>query len=58
MMNVRNQGSKENVEVKFKEGICTELFKALAWKRLFLILLNQNGFENDCPERKSQKMTS
>ena len=55
MMKIRNLGSSESVVVKFKEGICTEMRLKLWFETdgIFVILLSQDSFENDCPERKS-----
>ena len=47
MMNIGNLGSKQSVRVKFKEG------SGLKATGIFLILLSQDGFESDAPERKS-----
>ena len=55
MMNVRNLGSKESLGVKFKDGICTEL--CLKATGIFVKLLSQDGFENDCPEIEFQTIT-
>ena len=49
MMNIRNVGSKESAGVKFEEGTCTELCLELWFQGAW----SQDGFESDCPERKS-----
>ena len=54
MINRQNLGSKESVGVRFKEGICAELCLKL-WSENdwhFVILLSQDGFEGNSPERK------
>ena len=60
MMNMRNLKSKESVEVKLKEGICAELCLSSCLKAtgIFVILLNHDGFESDCPENKTETITS
>ena len=52
MMNIGNLGSKENVGVKYKDGMCAELCLKLWFERdwYFVILLSQDGFESHCPE--------
>ena len=47
MMNIGSLRSKYGVRVKFKGGF--------GWKPtgVFVILLSQDGFESDSPERKS-----
>ena len=56
MMNVQNLGSKGSLWVKFKNGICAELCLKLWFESdyLFVILLSQDDFENNCPETKFQ----
>ena len=54
MINGQNLGSKESVGVRFKEGICAELCLKL-WSENdwhFVILLSQDGFEDNSPVRK------
>ena len=41
-------GSKENVGVKFKEGVYA---KVLVWQRPLVFFTNQDGFESDSPEK-------
>ena len=55
MVNMRNLGSKESVEVKYEEGICAELCLKLWFEStsIFVKLLSQDGFENNCPEKQS-----
>ena len=55
MMNTRNLGPKESVAVKFKESKCAEFCLKLCLKATGVLakLLSQDGFESDCPERKS-----
>ena len=45
MMSIQNLGSKERVQVKFKDSICTKLCLKL-W------------IESNCPEKKLQIITS
>ena len=48
-------GSKESVGVKFKEGVYA---KVLVWQRrsgIFVVLLSQDGFESDSPEKVPQQ---
>ena len=47
-------GSKESVGVKFKEGYAPNCVWSSGLKAtgIFVILLSQDGFESDCPERK------
>ena len=47
MMNIGNLASKWKVGVKFKEG------SGLKVSGVFVMLLSQDGFESDSPERKS-----
>ena len=47
MMNIGNLSSKQNVEVKFKEG------SGLEANGIFVTLLSLDVFESDSPERKS-----
>ena len=61
MMNLRNLGSKENLAIKFKDGICADLCLNLWFESdivIFVILMSHYGFETDCPERKFQTITS
>ena len=53
-------GSKEILGVKFKDGICIDFFLSCGLKAIgiFVILLCQDGFENDSPETKFQTITS
>ena len=50
MMNIRNQGSKENLRVKVKDGIqntlnCVESSGLTVVTGISVILLSQDGFE-------------
>ena len=60
MMNIPKVGSKENLGVKFKDGICAELCLKSGLKAtgIFVILLSQDGFESECPETKFQTIFS
>ena len=53
--NIRNLGWKESVGVKFKEAVyaewCLKLWFESDWY-IFGILLSQDGFEGNCPEKK------
>ena len=54
MMNIRNLGSKESVGVNFKESICAKFCRKLWFESdcfCFVILLSQDGFERDSPEK-------
>ena len=56
MMNIRNLGSKESTGVKFKQSICAKLYLQLWFEsdcNIFVILLSQDGFKSNSPERKS-----
>lgn len=46
-MNIGKQGLKQSVRVKLKEGYRLKVTGVL------VIFLSQDGFEKDCPERKS-----
>ena len=50
MMNIQSLGLKEGLGVKLRDAICAEL----CLKFCFVILLSQDGFESDFPERKLQ----
>ena len=60
MMNIQNLGSKEKLEVKFKDDISSELCLKLWFERdwYFCNITSQDGFESNCPETKFQTMTS
>ena len=48
------------VEVKFNDGICTEIYASspgLKATGIFIILLSHDGFESDFSETKFQKIT-
>ena len=51
-----NLGSKGSVGIKYKDDICAKfcLNSGLKATGIFVILLSQDGFENDCPETKFQ----
>ena len=55
MMNMQNQGSKENLGVKFKEGICAKLCLKLWFESgwFFVILPSQDGLKATA-QKKSQ----
>ena len=55
MMNLRKLGSKDSLGASLKEGIRAELCLKLPLKTIgvFAKLLSQDGFENDCLERKT-----
>ena len=47
-------GLKESVGFKFKEGKCSELRLKLRFQSgQYFCNITQDGFESDCPERKS-----
>ena len=55
MTKIRNLGSQESLGVELKDGICAELCLKLWFKdtvfNIFVILLCQDGFESDYPEK-------
>ena len=57
MMNIRNLGSKESARVKSKAGICAKLCLRSGLKAtgIFVILLSQDGFESDSPEKSPKQ---
>ena len=57
-MKIQNVGSKENLGVKFKDGIRTRfcLNSCLKATGIFIILLSQDGLESDCPETNSKQL--
>ena len=56
-MNIQNLGSKGSVGVKYKGGICAELFVKFWFKGtdISVILLSQDGSESDCPEKSANQ---
>ena len=58
MMDIWNLGSKERLGVNFKGDICAEMSSGLKVNGIFVILLSQDSFESDCPERKFQTIIS
>ena len=57
---MQSLGSKESLGVNFKDGICASCIYSSGMKTtgVFVILLSQDGFESDCPDRKIQIITS
>ena len=55
MLSIQSLGSNQSVGVKVKGGICAELCLSYGLKAtgIFVILLNQDGFESGSHERKS-----
>ena len=49
-------GSKRSVAIKYKDHICVKK-AGLKTTSIFVILLSQNGFESDSPEKKFQTVT-
>ena len=55
VVTVNDEHTKESRGVKFKESVAAELRLKLWFESdwYFVIYLSQDGFESDCPERKS-----
>ena len=61
MMNIQNPGSRENLGIKVKDSICTELSLKLWFESdLYFCNITENGygFEGEYPETKLQIITS